>query len=304
MKTLTAHILFISILFFIVSCGTLDSQTTKAIPEVSDQFNRYWYDGTAEITRYDLKQSRYSEVHEGDAVLIFVTEEFRTDKQVKYEGGDRTNVAPILKLNMTKKFLTGIYPYSIMTSIFSPTNTAEKTIKINTTTQEWCGHTFSQLNLDGQGYNSKVFSYFQNEGDTESYIKGALTEDGLWTTIRLNPNTLPQGEVNIIPGTQYLRLKHLPTKSQKAYGNTTSYQDESISDKLLSKYTLEYGDIDRALEIIYESEFPYHIIAWTESSKSGNIPATTAVRSHQIKTAYWAQNSNEGRAMRKQLGLE
>ncbi len=292
------------ILLLLISCNNIESQSIKEANHTADQFNNYWYDGNAEITRYELKQSRYGEIHEGDAVLIFVTEEFRTDKQVKYEGGDRKNVVPILKLNMTKKFLTGLYPYSIMSSIFTPIDINKKTIKVSTTSQEWCGHTFSQLNRDGGDYSSQVFSYFQNEGDEKAKIKDALTEDGLWTTVRLNPNSLPKGDINIIPSTQFLRLKHLPTQKEKATATIIAHQDETLSDKLLSQYILEYSNIDRVLEITYESVFPYQIVAWKEKSKSGRIPSTTAVRSHQIKSAYWGKNDNGDRGIRSQLGLK
>jgi hypothetical protein len=295
-------VFLISIMF--LGCNNIESQSTEVIDYKSSPFNQYWYDGTAEITRYDLKQSRYGEIHEGDAVLIFVTEDFRTDKQVKYEGGDRKNVVPILKLNLTKKFLTGVYPYSLMSSIFTPTDVNEKTIKVSTSSQEWCGHTFGQLNRDENDYRSRLFSYFQKENDQDYKIKDAITEDGLWNTIRINPEALPTGDISIIPGTQFLILKHVPAKKEKAQANLSTYQDESLSDKMLSKYTLTYSNIDRILEIIYESEFPYQIVAWNEKSKSNTGPTTSAVRTHQIKSAYWGKNGNNDRGLRKDLGLE
>ncbi len=87
-----------------------------------EAFGNYWYQGKAEITSYRLNQARYGEIHNGHAVLIFVTEDFSKSKQVKldipeYVPDDRLKV---LKLNYVKKFDTGIYPYSIMTSIFTP----------------------------------------------------------------------------------------------------------------------------------------------------------------------------------------
>ena len=64
-----------------------------------NDFNDYWYAGKAEITRYELQQARYGELRKGDAVLIFVTEDFLTDKQVKYEFGDSGKATSVLKLN-------------------------------------------------------------------------------------------------------------------------------------------------------------------------------------------------------------
>ena len=101
-----------------------------------DQFQDYWYNHGAEISRFTLQQMRYGEIHEGDAVLVFVTEEINPALQVKADYAGPENV-PILKLNAVRKFYTGIYPYSIMTSIFSPVDMQKYPLplKINSSTQ-------------------------------------------------------------------------------------------------------------------------------------------------------------------------
>ncbi len=53
----------------------------------AEEFKRFWLQGFAEISRFELEQVRYGEIHKGDAVLIYVTEEFLIDKQVKSEQG-------------------------------------------------------------------------------------------------------------------------------------------------------------------------------------------------------------------------
>ena len=80
--------------------------------QLSTAFKKYWYAGKAEITSYKLEQARYGELRNGKAVLIYVTEPFSADKQVKADQNAPSNIS-VLKLNSTKKFLTGIYPYSI-----------------------------------------------------------------------------------------------------------------------------------------------------------------------------------------------
>ena len=79
-----------------------------------ERFGRYWYQGKAELTRYELRQARYGEIHSGEAVLIFVTEPFLPDRQVKLERADPSKGVTVLKLNAVRKFFTGIYPYSLM----------------------------------------------------------------------------------------------------------------------------------------------------------------------------------------------
>ena len=90
------------------------------------EFGDYWYQGKAELTSYDLEQARYGEIHPGHAVLIFVTEDFSRSKHVKLDrpqsAGD--DAVKVLKLNFMKKFNTGIYPYSMMSSMFTPIDLA------------------------------------------------------------------------------------------------------------------------------------------------------------------------------------
>src|SRR5690606_11722530 len=80
--------------------------------DLIENFKSYWFDGQAEITSYTLEQERYGEIREGTAVLIYVTEDFLPGAQVKADQPSETNI-PVLKLNKTKNFITGIYPYSI-----------------------------------------------------------------------------------------------------------------------------------------------------------------------------------------------
>ena len=199
-----------------ISCSEVSGQVNELKPPKSKEFKEYWYSGQAELTRYELEQARYGEIHKGDAVLIFVTEDFHTDKQVKYEKGDRKNVQSVMKLNFTRKFFTGIYPYSMMSSIFSPVDPSKPALKVTTSSQEWCGHTFSQLNLRNNKYEGILHSYFQDEGDQKFSIDAVMLEDDIWNKIRLDPSVLPLGEIKIIPGAMYLRLKHMTINAEPA----------------------------------------------------------------------------------------
>jgi len=105
---------------------------------ISEDFKDYWYQGVAEITSYLLTQERYGELCIGTSVTVFVTEDFLPKVQVKANEHSEENI-PVLKLNTIKKYLTGIYPYSVMTSTFSPVNTTGHAIKITHSTQEWLG---------------------------------------------------------------------------------------------------------------------------------------------------------------------
>ena len=105
--------------------------------------------------------------------MIFVTEDFSKSKQVKLDdsekaGDDKVNV---LKMNFTKNFVTGIYPYSMMLSAFTPIRKDQlhNTLKVTMSSQEWCGQVYAQANLKNKGYTITGHSYFEKEGDQNLY---------------------------------------------------------------------------------------------------------------------------------------
>lgn len=275
----------------------------------STEFSDYWYRGAAELTSYTLEQARYGEVHDGHAVLIFVTEDFSREKQVKLDrpdaaGGDRVK---IMKLNLTKKFNTGIYPYSMMSSVFTPVDVAKdsKTLKVTTTSQEWCGHTFEQLNRTDDGYRVELKSYFESEGDRNLEIDDALPEDGIWTLIRIDPSALPTGKVRLVPGTMFQRLRHTDLEPHTAIAEL----EADTEDPTLVVYSLEYPDSDRTLAIRFKKAFPHEIESWEESYKSGfgadaQTLTTRAVAQKRKILDYWRRNSVADSALRAELGLE
>ncbi len=263
------------------------------------QFNDYWHAGDAELTSYTLKQSRYGEMHEGNAVLIFVTEPFSASKQVKLDypkqNGDDISV---LKLNFTKKFLTGIYPYSMMMSSFVPVSYDKypDALKVTTSSQEWCGHTFAQLNLDDDEYSIKAYSYFESEGDLTTEVENKWLEDELWQRIRIDPGSLPIGSIEILPSTFYMRLTHKPMKLATA---TASLSDGNTVDLEGHKtYTINYHN--RELKIHFTEEFPHKILGWEETY--GGKTTIARIKS-SLKTPYWRKNGVKDRVIRKELGL-
>lgn len=300
--------ILIAVAMTLLCCTEANSQKAKFASPDSKEFKEYWYSGKAELSRYELEQARYGEIHKGDAVLIFVTEDFDTKDQVKYEQGDKRNVESVLKLNFTRKFFTGIYPYSIMTSIFSPINYKKSAIKLSFSSQEWCGHTYAQMNLKDKIYNGFYHSYFQSEGDKEFSLDAVLLEDEIWTKIRLNPSALPTGNIKVIPSTTFLRLKHIEYTIADAIAKIEPTVDASLSGKSLNKYSLEYPDLARSLVITFESTFPYAIVSWEETYKSGfgdeaKLLTTRAKRTHTINSAYWSQHNVADADLRKELGL-
>ena len=299
---------FAMLILLLVACGSSPEEIRDAIPADPGQFSGYWYQGKAEITRYVLKQARYGEIHEGDAVLIFVTEDLLEDLQVKRDHGNK-KADPVLKLNFTKVFDTGLYPYSLMTSTFSKVGFDEvSTPKVSFSGQEWCGHVYSQLNRRGNGYEGTIHSYFQDEADQTIEIDDVLLEDAIWTTIRIAPDKLPLGNLKILASLEHSRLRHHPIQPEKAKATIDVVKDKRFSKDQLHVYTLEYQS-GRSLSIYFEQAPPHRIKGWEETVMSGfgdnaKRLSTVATMTHSIFEPYWQMNSKSHSKEKTRLGLE
>jgi hypothetical protein len=280
-----------------------------SLPQEKD-FHSYWYNHGAEITRFELEQSRYGEIRPGHAILIFVTEPFRPDIHVKsdYEASREKSI-PILKLNFIKRFNTGIYDYSMMKSVFTPIPAEKhqfnKTLKVSTTRQDWCGHVYLQYNLEEDHYKVKQYSYFEKEGDKTVDIPSVHLEDEIWTRIRIDPKTLPSGEIEMVPGSFFTTLRMINIGAEKAFADLTNTQ-EGNGD--VSQYTVRYPSLERTLSIRFNQNFPYDILSWSETylSRSGEdvkVLTTKAHRTHAVMVDYWNKNNVKDLKLRKELGL-
>ena len=275
------------------------NKTTETIEleryKPTQEFKDYWYAGEAEISSYRLEQARYGEMRDGQAVLVFVTEDFRADTQVKADFKKGSDI-PVLKLNSTKKFNTGIYPYSIMQSAFYPVSNNGHAIKLSCSVQEWCGQVFSQLNNRDQ-FETNSYSYFESEGDESLKLEKSVLENEIWTQLRIDPTSLPTGEFDMMPSLEFIRLKHIELK---AY--------EVIADRTDNTYNLVYPELNRSLTIKFNPEFPFDINEWSETYKDGygsgaKTLTTKATRMKSIKSAYWSKNSNSDEVLRATLQL-
>ncbi len=204
----------LALLFLLlVSCR----KPKSSIPETNEQvFSDYWYQGEAEISSYELSQTRYGGTHDGNSVLVFVTEDFSKSKHVKLDEPHKhkSDAVRIIKLNTSKEFVTGIYKYTMMNSVHMPVDHSEypHSLKLTSSTQEWCGQSFMQVNWKGNRYEVQEFSYFESAGDSKYSLARGWLEDELWTLIRIAPNTLPIGEVKMIVSSFYARLAHCENK--------------------------------------------------------------------------------------------
>lgn len=290
-----------------VAQAEVDVVSSTSFAQANPSFDAYWFKGLAELSRYELEQSRYGDNHPGDAVLVFVTEPFLPDRQVKHEFGPGPDVS-VLKLNHYRRFYTGVYPYTLMTSTFTPTRGDDPTLKLTSTVQEWCGQAFTQLNRrDAGGFDAASFSYFQDEGDRRFELAEAPLEDELTTWIRRDPATLPVGEVKVVPAFHYLRMMHKPAEAVAARATLSEPKPTDFGEEPLRVFTLEYPSLGRTLTIYFEPEFPRRIAGWTEANPGFDgeeMEVTVARRTRSIMLDYWAKHGADDARWREALGLE
>ena len=300
------YILLLSLPFLYLACQHTTAQTEYPSNQDIDQSYTYWHDGTAEINSYELAQERYGEFRKGSAILIFVSEDLSDRNQVKVDDwqkyhGKKINV---LKLNQLRKFNTGIYDYSIMQSVFTPFDRVQypHTIKVTTSAQDWCGHSFYQLNLEENKFRASMRSYFGEEGDKDWNISTAFLEDEIFNRIRMGPESLPIGKQEIILGALHSRFTHTPIKAYNAHLSLTK---ESAD---IFQYSLDFPALERKLSIRFSSSFPYQIESWTDSyptgfDGSGPIMSSTARRIKTLKEKYWSRHSEADSTLRTALGI-
>jgi len=300
------RLLYLTFIFFLTltysSCQKkqLNNPSNSSFTE-ADLFKSYWYSGLAEINSYQLSQSRYGETREGSAVLIFVTEDFSAKKQVKLDDQPEANDQKIsvMKMNFTKNFVTGIYPYSMMLSAFTPisTNRHPATLKLTMSSQEWCGQVFTQVNWRDKKYGIQSHSYFEKEGDVQTTVPTILLEDELWNRIRLGPDVLPTGKATLLPGLFYTRLLHTELAPQEV-----DITKKELSDSWL--YTIQFEG-KRTLAISFEKYFPHKILGWEEQFiERGKPVVTKATLNKTLRLDYWTKNRNEFNYLRDSLGLQ
>lgn len=285
--------------FVVAGCRAQVSHST------SEKFNAYWYAGKAELNTYELNQLRYGEMRKGRTVLIFVTEDFNTEDQVKQETEDKANSTSVLKLNSMTQFVTGIYDYSLMTSVFTPVDTLSfpHSLKVTSSSQDWCGQSFLQTNASGNHFRIQSFSYFQAEGDEQLKLKQTWLEDELWNRIRINPQSLPRGECTIIPSAEYLRLQHTPIAAYNAVGSLSLEAMKDTDNNSISIYKLVYATLDRELVIRFRSEFPHRITGWEERQTSDGKLVSEGTLKKTLLNSYWNKNKMEHLPLRDTLRL-
>ncbi|MGB0167619.1 MAG: septum formation inhibitor Maf, partial [Luteibaculum sp.] len=272
----------------------------EPVENASKEFAGHWFDGKAELAVYDLKQSRYGQSRNGGIVLITVTEPFNGRLQVKADS-EKSSDYNVLKTNLIKRFTTGIYDYSTMTSCFVPINTSVKqpAAKLSCSIQDWCGQAYAQMNRRDKDYKLESYSYFEQEVRNTEIINPTLLQDEVFSLIRLNPELLPQGQIQFCKSLELSRYQHESLQALAAQA-TLQRQDSSYAYTIITE--------GNRYEWIFDTKVPYTIFQWSEESldASGIVrmeASTYAELKELTRQPYWSQNSNAYRSMRDSLAI-
>jgi len=270
----------------------------------SEAFWSRWGDGKAELSGYAVREERYGAMRDGRMVLIYVTEPMERRTWVKDDSGSvpEDERVEVLKLNRNLTFRTGIYPYSVMTSVFAPVDGAEperfSPTKISFTAQEWCGQVFRMLLPRSGAVRDELHSYFQSEGDRSETIDlpaDTLYEDALWIQLRELDGPFAGGgdwSGRLVPSSWSMRKSHRPLRAVRA---TIRRADAERDGTPVTRFTIEYEGAAREIDV--EKGEGHRILGWRgPGEEAGRLLATA-------RLAYWELNAPGGERYLSRIGM-
>ena len=307
--TIASRPSFAALAYFACALHVLPAAALAATPD----FYGHWADGQAELSSYRVVQSRYGEPRQGYGVFVFVTEDINRQTLIKVESpqpaAERIHV---LKLNNILKFTTGIYDYSVMTSVFSAVEGHRgggrpfELQKVTFSSQEWCGHVYEEVRLGEGVLRGDLDSYFEREG-RQSYELALPdgefeSEDHLMIRIReLKGSTMEAGEsrsITLLPGLWQLRTAHRPR--QLVQGTLTKGEEEQFSTEggTLAAIPWSWDYEGRGGRTVWvEAAYPHTILGWRDGNGDRGDLITT------IRVPYWKLHNNADEFYREILKI-
>lgn len=274
----------------------------RARASASEAFNTRWGDGRAELSGYRATVNRYGEMRPAELMLLYVTEPMSRATWIKDDNAAGPLRVNVLKLNASLKFQTGVYPYSVLTSVFAPVDAWRDErfapVKITLSVQEWCGHVFHAVWPGDDRYVSQVLSYFASEGETREEVtapSGALYEDALLIQLRELDGAFAGGRDwrgSLVPSLWSARRAHRELRPVSA---TITRSVASLDGAAVNRFELRYGDYSRTIDV--EAAEPHRVLGWRASDGEEARILRTA------RLAYWQLNHNGDERQRESFGL-
>jgi hypothetical protein len=246
--------------------------------------------------------SRYGEPRPAQLSLIYVTEPHDRRSWIKDDQAEEPNRVEVLKLIRSMQFMTGIYPYFVMGSTFTPVDAWQEErfqpVRINLDVQEWCGSVTHRVFPGRDGVRSLRLSYFEDEGETRQEAaleEGTLYEDALLIQLRELDGPFYGGEDwegQMVPELWSLRTGHAVIHAVPA--RITRTQD-TRNGVFVTRFRLEAGDYWRTYDV--ERAEPRRVLGWETST--GEIAEILQTE----RLSYWELNQPGDERYRESLGL-
>ena len=267
----------------------------------SPAFWAHWSDGNAELSGYRATVNRYGEMRPAEVVLIYVTEPMNRRTWIKDDDAPAPDRVNVIKLNASLKFQTGVYPYSVLTSVFSPVERYRDEpfapVKISLSVQEWCGHVFQAVWPGDDRFASQVMSYFASEGEAREEVptaRGALYEDALLIQLRELDGPFAGGRDwrgSLVPSLWAARRAHRALRPVDA---SITRSSATLDGAPVTRFELRYGDVTRTFDV--EVAAPRRVLAWRGSDGED----VRLVRTERLP--YWRLNHNGDERRRESFG--
>ena len=180
-------------------------------------------------------------------------------------------------------------------------------VKITFSSQEWCGHVWSQLLFDPSSARRALHSYFDGEADRggeAEYPEDGVPEDMLWFWARgLAAPSLEAGEsveVRLLPALKRARVRHehsswTPATLSRAAATERVQAPAGVFE--VERWTATTADGYERTFLVEAAE-PHRIVRW-ESSEGEKADLIAGERMQ-----YWRMNSAEHDDAVERLGLQ
>ncbi|MBD2699770.1 hypothetical protein IC229_03920 [Spirosoma sp. BT702] len=245
----------------------------------------YWAGNLLEVNTYRLEQAYKGVLNAGEATLVFTVESILPNTLSPADNDE--NAILTLKSNLTRRFGRGTSDGSFVTSVLTPVHNPifPNTLVVNTSKQLWEGYGHQQLTYRDNAYQVQTQPSDTKEADQPQSLVKTRLEDELWNRIRLEPDKLPTGEIQLIPGTAITQLRNIPLKTLPAKATLADYEGVLYPGKFLKSYILEYPTDDRTMVFVFEGKFPHKIVGWEEEYRTqDNLLTSRAVLVNTVQT--------------------
>jgi len=243
----------------------------------------HWDRGKAQVDVYDADYLKYGVRRKGRLTLVLVKEPFNLKTGVKEKGAG----AAVLKMNLIRRFNTGIYDYYQMGSAFVDVRNG-RLAKFAGSSQDGCGMTY-KVYADG---GLRTFSYFDGEGEKHDRLdlKGKTFYYMLPLILRYR---LRQGERYALPFYRTMMsnryVKPRVFRGKVRVDRLKTYQPGDKRYEGVFRVTVTYGEGKDRLH--FAAAFPHTMLSWHKA----NGDRLMLRRSHFID--YWNYNRPEHQSL-------